>query len=284
MIQEFDINQRKMVIPLFNEHTHLTSIIKSILDEGWGKIYVENPENPQIALLSHASFYILAGNSKHKNAREILSYIPHHKIILIPNDDWVELLKKYWGIRLVEKKNDRTKFVSSRLNLNHIKKFKEELPKGLIIEHINPQNAQFFDKTMKEIFFFLFGSLEVFFEKGFGFCIREGDNIIGGATTGNPIYDNTFEVQVYIKKEYRRKGLATILCAYLIEYSLENGIEPHWDAENKKSVKLALKLGYTDPEPYSYYFHTKIPVIILRKLKINKLIFYLLKILGKIDE
>jgi hypothetical protein len=65
---------------------------------------------------------------------------------------------------------------------------------------------------------------------------------------------------------------------------LENGIEPCWDAENKNSAKLALKLGYTDPEPYSYYFHTKLPIIILRKLKINRLIFYALKFLGKIDE
>jgi GNAT superfamily N-acetyltransferase len=284
MIQEISIDQRKTLIPLFDEHPYLTSIIKSILNEGWGKVYVENPENPKVALISYTSFYVLTGNSKSEVARDLLSHIPHHKIILIPNDDWVDLLREYWGIRLVEKKNDRTKFSSSELDLRQIKMFKEKLPEGFTIEHINPKNAQIFDKTMKETFFFLFGSIEVFLEKGFGFCIKKGNEIIGAAATGNPLYNNTFEIQVYIQKKYRRRGLATVICAYLIEYSLENGIEPCWDAENKNSAKLALKLGYTDPEPYSYYFHTKLPIIILRKLKINRLIFYALKFLGKIDE
>ncbi len=40
------------------------------------------------------------------------------------------------------------------------------------------------------------------------------------------------------------------MCAHLIEYSLENDYDPRWDAANKPSVGLALKLGYTDPEEH----------------------------------
>ncbi len=50
--------------------------------------------------------------------------------------------------------------------------------------------------------------------------------------------------------DHRRKGLATLLAAYMIEYSLENGLEPRWDAENESSARLAAKLGYSDPEEY----------------------------------
>ena len=45
-----------------------------------------------------------------------------------------------------------------------------------------------------------------------------------------------------------------ISCAKLIEYSLQQGLVPHWDADNKPSAKLAKKLGFTKPEKYNAYF------------------------------
>ena len=45
-----------------------------------------------------------------------------------------------------------------------------------------------------------------------------------------------------------------IVCAKLIQYSLENNLIPHWDADNEPSAKLALKLGFTSPERYNAYY------------------------------
>ncbi|MHA1969870.1 MAG: GNAT family N-acetyltransferase, partial [Candidatus Hodarchaeales archaeon] len=54
--------------------------------------------------------------------------------------------------------------------------------------------------------------------------------------------------------DYRGRGFATVVSAKMIEYCLEREIEPHWDAANPYSVKLALKLGFTDPESYKCYY------------------------------
>ncbi len=64
---------------------------------------------------------------------------------------------------------------------------------------------------------------------------------------------NSVEVDVQTLAEYRGQGFATIVTAKLIEYCLERGIEPHWDAMNELSADLALKIGYTNPEPYRCY-------------------------------
>jgi hypothetical protein len=50
---------------------------------------------------------------------------------------------------------------------------------------------------------------------------------------------------------------ARVLGAKMIEYCLEREIESHWDAANPDSVKLALKLGFTDPESYKSYYWRK---------------------------
>ena len=66
-----------------------------------------------------------------------------------------------------------------------------------------------------------------------------------------------YELVIITSPEYRRRSLATIACAKLNEYCLKRGISPHWDAENDESVKLALKLGFINPEPYHCYFWLK---------------------------
>jgi GNAT superfamily N-acetyltransferase len=53
-----------------------------------------------------------------------------------------------------------------------------------------------------------------------------------------------------VKKSYRRKGLAFRLSADLINWSINNGLTPNWDAANRASKKLALKLGYVWQSDY----------------------------------
>ena len=42
-----------------------------------------------------------------------------------------------------------------------------------------------------------------------------------------------------------------------IQTALEKNLVPHWDAANEASVKLALKLGYTNPVSWDAYYYTK---------------------------
>jgi hypothetical protein len=281
MIVEYSIDQQEKLIPFFSEHTHVTAIINSILKEGIGKTFVDDLEDPTVALLSHFSANFLAGDSSSSTAREMLSKVPSLQMILLPNSGWVDLMRDTWGVRFVEKKDFRTKLSSRTLNLVHIKKLKEKLPSGFLVEFINASNAKKFNKLFSSSFFEFFGSSDNFLKKGFGFCVITDDKVVCAAATGNPPFNYAFEINVMTDKNFRRKGLATIVSSYLIEYSLENGFDPRWDAANKNSADLALKLGYSNPEPYDIYFWAKLPVIILRKLKILKLLGLIARIFGR---
>lgn len=52
---------------------------------------------------------------------------------------------------------------------------------------------------------------------------------------------------------HRPKGLGTQLGSALLEDCLEQGLDPHWEAVHKISVRLALKLGYTLAQNWKMY-------------------------------
>ncbi|TFG31383.1 GNAT family N-acetyltransferase [Candidatus Thorarchaeota archaeon] len=101
-----------------------------------------------------------------------------------------------------------------------------------------------------------FGNIENLIESGFGFCVLHNKRLVSYAYTAFP-FINEFEIQVFTENspEYRRKGLATVVSAALIEYGLERNLIPHWDAANEASVKLALKLGYRNPIKWDAYYY-----------------------------
>ncbi|MFW9991783.1 MAG: GNAT family N-acetyltransferase [Candidatus Odinarchaeota archaeon] len=281
MLVEYPLEKQVNLIPLFNEHQRLTAIINHALANRTGNVLVDDVDKPRVAWLTFFTVNILAGDSQGEEAREILARIPKHQMILVPTEEWERLLKKTWGKRLISRK--RTKFSSKDLDIEHVRKLKEPLADGFTVERIDQKNADDFDEYLADVFFSFYGSKEKFLDEGFGFCIKEGDKIVSAAATGTTPHNKAFEIQVAAvrQRKYRHKGLATVACAYLIEYSLENGYEPRWDADNKISAKFASKLGYADPESYNIYFHTKIAVLVLRKLHIGKIIRFAHWIRGK---
>jgi GNAT superfamily N-acetyltransferase len=103
-----------------------------------------------------------------------------------------------------------------------------------------------------------FGTPEDFLENGFGFCIWHGKKVVSMASTFTPYSDAIeIEIETFDSPEYRRKGLATVVGAALLEHALENGLTPNWDAQTQISVNLAQKLGYTNPEPHELFIRVK---------------------------
>ncbi|NHJ46511.1 MAG: GNAT family N-acetyltransferase [Asgard group archaeon] len=145
---------------------------------------------------------------------------------------------------------------SSELNIENIRKLKDNKPKGYEIVKINEEIIKKFNDHTRRKFVNWFGSVERFSQEGFGFCALFNGEIASVAVSGCYFYGNAFEIDIVTNESHRRKGLATLVAAYLIEYSLENGFDPRWDAANKPSVALALKLGYTNPEDYEVMFLT----------------------------
>lgn len=66
---------------------------------------------------------------------------------------------------------------------------------------------------------------------------------------------NQLEIGIETMEKYRGMGLSPYVCSVLIDYSLENGLEPIWSCrlENAASYRLAQKLGF-EPTFYLPYY------------------------------
>jgi predicted GNAT family acetyltransferase len=143
-----------------------------------------------------------------------------------------------------------------------MQEIQENLPEGMTIEAVTVESIKDVSKRAKGIISLTFPSLEKFMEKNFGFMIRKGETVVSLALAATPLYTNEFEIHIETHPDYQKRGLAMISAARLIQHSLENGLVPHWDADNPQSAKLATKLGFSEPEEYNGYYwltETKTP-------------------------
>jgi len=195
----------------------------------------------------------VAGDSSIAEAQELVQSFPSLNILFVPNESWANLVKSIWGAKT--KIQHRTRMDASKLDLAHILELKEILPPGFILEPVTIDHLVKADPSMLETLNLFFSSFDEFLEQGFGFCIIHEDLVVSMAYACFP-FTKDFEIQVNTlnSEKYRRKGLATVVCAALIEHGLRIGLTPQWDAANSVSVSLAEKLGYTNPQPYDVFY------------------------------
>ncbi|MFX0122546.1 MAG: GNAT family N-acetyltransferase [Candidatus Hodarchaeota archaeon] len=225
--------------------------------------YVDNFENPAVVMfLCQQWACYLAGKSKAENLKDFLAKIPEKAFIYVPSQEWEVSLKPQWTYFGYF---PRTELSAKSLSSQSIKKLLSSLPEGFQLKKVDVEVAQQilnqnFSTHWVNVINYLGGS-EKFVEEGVGFCIQEGEKIasvVMGYKASIPI-TRSVEMDITTHPDYRGKGFATLVSAKLIEFLLKEGIEPHWDAANPVSVKLAQKLGFTDPEPYKCYYWRKIP-------------------------
>ncbi|UCG03470.1 MAG: GNAT family N-acetyltransferase [Candidatus Heimdallarchaeota archaeon] len=238
---------------IFDSNQQMRNVIEAIPRLTTGKLWVDNLDNPSMALYSIPGINFLAGTPDPQNIDDLLGKIPSKENIFIPTTKWIEILKQYFGIKLGT--FNRYALSATSLRLKNIRNLKEKLPRGFYFLDVD---TSILNQIKDSIGFFIhlfFGDPESFMISGRGYCIKHDDTVISIASSLVP-YTKSLEIQVDTidSPKYRRKGFATRVAAEMIEYCLENGIEPHWDADTIISRDFALKLGYTNPQSYSCYY------------------------------
>ena len=252
MIVEWVNEDRKMIRPLFEAHRRSRALIFPALDQGRGRVWTNSLESPTVARLQLVMINALAGDSESSDAEELIKLIEPLQVVFGPDEKWKSLIKRLWGERLQIQR--RTRLSPDSLSLDHLKHLRNLLPADYQLERMDFESIRHLDKRKSMHIPTFFGSSEAFYNNGLAFCITHGREVVTVASTLTPFTDE-FEIQVdTFDHKHRRKGLATVASAALIIYALENGITPHWDAANEVSVRLALKLGYTDPDPWEAYY------------------------------
>ncbi|MBN2229237.1 MAG: GNAT family N-acetyltransferase [Candidatus Thorarchaeota archaeon] len=256
-MHDLDIKQWNRVKTLFETHRLYKSIISPCAQSEIGTLSVDNINTPSVVKYSIPMMIFLAGDCDTHDALALVRSLPPMTVFVVPDNEWKSLLIKEWGRRLVT--NQRTHMGHKNLDIEHLRKLKRELPVDFNLKKLDTSAIYQINDEYKKQIEMLFGKPENLIAKGIGFCILDGEKLVSVAYTPFPFIDE-FEVQVYTENnpEYRRKGFATVVSAALIEYGLDNNLVPHWDAANQSSVKLAIKLGYNNPQPWeAFYYQSK---------------------------
>ncbi|MHA2224787.1 MAG: GNAT family N-acetyltransferase [Candidatus Hodarchaeales archaeon] len=226
------------------------------------KDFVDDLKNPDVIMFLIKWACYFTGNSEVEDITEFLVKIPEKFTIYVPTDKWEIVLRRQWKYVGY---HQCTEFSAKNLSLMKIQRFLNPLPEGFLLKRVDVETAKqilvqnLSDHWIGAINYL--GGPQKFVSDGIGYCVKEGDKIVGmvmGVKASIPI-TKSIELDISILPEYRGRGFATILSAKLIEHCLKEKIEPHWETGSSISFKLAKKLGYEDPKPYRYYYWQKEP-------------------------
>ena len=254
---EIDKADREGLSRLFQGYTW-NYLADAILEGTVGRALADDADDPHAAVLEAPSLQlsIVGGDAAHPSARKYVEQLPKQTAIFFASEGWEALVQTLHGDSSITV--PRYAFTSEALDIEHLRELGSRVPDGYrlvnmdlaLARRLGEEKSRFAEDHMR-----LFDSPEDFIERGFGFCLLHGDEIASVATTF-AICSKGIEVQINTRKEHQRKGLAMVTAAALIVHSLEQGLDPNWDAANESSVGLAMKLGYTLQGTYPMLFYT----------------------------
>lgn len=253
---ELDKSQSKRIESIFDytNETFVLSFTQGHMGRGW----VDDLANPTCAQILVGDFCLIAGNPESKEAISLVQNIPAgYKspwLIMAPqNEKWGNIIDVCYQDRA--RKCSRYAFKKERdcFCKEQLESYIDRLPDRYRIARIDETlYYQSLQQDFSKDFCSQFMSADDFLERGIGFCVLLNDEIVGGASSYT-IYNDGIEIEVDIKKEYRRQGLASACASKLILECLARHQYPSWDAANKESAALAEKLGYRFDCEYDIY-------------------------------
>lgn len=80
------------------------------------------------------------------------------------------------------------------------------------------------------------------------------DGVLIGSASSYTACSKGIEIQVDVRPDHQRRGIAAACSARLILECLDRGLIPEWDAASEASLHLAQKLGYRFAGSYPVWF------------------------------
>jgi GNAT superfamily N-acetyltransferase len=227
-----------------------------------GRVFVDRRADPQQALIwSPVGYYFLAGElASQADLADIAQalgeiFIPASKaggesslILVASNLAWKEKLPVLLpGREVIE--IYRRPFTLDLARFAALSDWRQRVPAGFRMQPL--------DATLAEGAGVLasWASLDDFLANGLGFALLEGEDIASICTSVFASRQRV-EIDVHTREIYRRRGLALLTAAALIEACLHQGRQPNWECfwENEPSIYLAGRLGFSPLPDYPVYY------------------------------
>ncbi len=224
-----------------------------------GKIYVDNITDPEIFYVSHPyGMSLLFGNVNDSFIKTDLRNYILLKDGLRTRNQWMQIFPTELESKIDSNfRSCQNVIKHRRINFKFNKEIFDRVKSDFPVDKYN------FSEIDEKLFTEFGGSVVPakfwksaadFVSHGMGYAvIIEGfaAAISFSAVSGR----NMLEIGLETKPEFRRKGLASVVCAKLITYCIEHELEPEWACckDNLGSYNLALKLGFEPYDDLPYY-------------------------------
>lgn len=217
---------------------------RSVLQGLIGEAYVDDLSDSKAAFLTVGKYCFISGTIEKEEVKKAINN-NFSKYILIPSDNLCKSIEEIYQNKIIK---------SERYSMKKDVKFDvtklEKMSKTLSKEYALVKIDTFLEKRIKQEHFM--NITDDYKKYGIGYCCIYNDEIIGVASS-NIFYKDGIEVNIRVKDEYRRKGIATAMASKLILECLRENRKVSWDAANMDSVGLAKKLGFEYDSTYIIY-------------------------------
>jgi hypothetical protein len=235
---------------LYKGFPGLHGAIEAVLEGSAGDMYIDDPETPRVARSVIGDFQIIAGDASSPVAVKVLKDVRKRDYIAVP-DDWHALLRD--TLPGAEPRDRFAMRAPERWDTRALARMRSALPEGYSLTRVDRRTVKPF-RHLNETFVSNFRSLGDYLQRGVGFAVtNEKGEMVAGCSTYT-ISSRCLEFEIETRSDYRRRGLALVTGARMIEYCLETGLEPCWDAAHEGSAVLAECLGFLRERKYTAYY------------------------------
>lgn len=253
--------------PLLHETSRHPIINGVIAGHNKGRIFVDDPQSPACALVwaEHEIFYLI-GEPQESFVSALPAFIreviaPEGKRIndlffqveLMPEAKWQPVVEQRLQ-EFIPKKYYRVTFTFNPEIYRNLPQV--SVPEDVSVERITLAmlyNSAF--KRVRDDIDAFWESLEAFIEKGFGYVVLVGDEVVNSCLTA---FGSETDVEIGINtydRAHRGKGYAYLAARMFLDECLRQGRTPHWKTEDFRlpSIRLAEKVGFANRRMYGAY-------------------------------
>jgi hypothetical protein len=253
-------NYNQVIDEINGTPINILFVLSVLKEHGNGIVYVDNPKSPEtFYIVTSYGMTFLFGNTNNDSFNEDLFKYFLNKESIREKTEWMQVYPSKWEEIIESKiknvefkiiKNTRTnfKFDSDLYNKHDYL----NLDNGLVIKQIDESIYKSIKLDVNPKYYWT--DFDKFISNGMGFCIMDKSEIVS-MTFSAYKHENKLEIGVESSKKYQGKGYALKICSKLIDYCLENNLEPVWSCrkENAASFNLAKKLGFKPVRDIPYY-------------------------------
>lgn len=224
-----------------------------------GRVFVDQLEHPEACYIQSAyGMSLLCGESRNAEFQEALLRYLRNEHRQRTEREWLQVFPDSWNapIRnlvkdgLVEE-NSRVNFTFHPASFQHLVE-RSSSSRSVSITNIDKELFREFNGAVVPRHFWK--SAEEFVAKGMGFCVMEQGRPVSVAFSAYCV-NRHLEIGIETIEEARGNGYAIQASIALIQYCLEQQLEPVWSCrrENEGSYQLAQKLGFVPSLRIPYY-------------------------------